>query len=426
MWVDCKSWKDAWASIGDIEGGAQSSCKIVHRKDQGQENRYFLKILNRQSDPERRYRFFREASAYSEFKHERLPDLCESNAHKYDDLDHNLYIVVELIEGRTLSAVIEEGGPVSFAAGYDLITRLLEVVSHFHSRDWVHRDIKPDNIMLRKGSLEDPVIVDFGLGYSAQDQGTATLNEQEIGNRFLRLPELAGDSPTKRDVRSDLTSLAGVLLYALSGKQPVQLRDADGKLPHQRTAIAAPLSKAAAEKLWPLQSFFDRALHPDLAPRFASAAEMGAALKKVAELEGGNPEHSIDDLYKELCSRVQTIRNQELRQVQIATSRVLNRIQRVHKKVVDSAGETFVYCQSNQQTSNTGVSSQLGFAHFGDASKNFMPPVDVHVVGSELVVGFDGETIWRTGFPGADPDKALDEAVERRYLSGLIELIKKI
>lgn len=424
MWVNSKSWKDAWVSIEDIEGGAQSSCKIVHRKGEGPENRYFLKILNRQKDTERRSRFFREASAYSEFKHERLPELRESNAHQYEDLDHDLYIAVGLVEGHTLAAAIEKGGPISFAAGYCLITRLLEVVSYFHSRDWVHRDIKPNNIMLRTGSLDDPVIVDFGLGYSAQNQGTATLNEQEIGNRFLRLPELAGDSPTKRDVRSDLTSLAGVLLYALSGKKPVQLRDADGKLPHQRAAIAVPLSKAAAEKLWALQGFFDRALHPDLAPRFASAAEMSAAPKKVAE-EGGNHQQSLDELYKGLGSRVQTIRNQELRQVQTATSQVLSRIKEAHNKVVNSAGGTFVYCQSNHQTSNTGVSTQLGFAHFGDARKRFMPAIDVRVVGSELVVGFDGETIWRTEYPGAGLDKAFDETIERRYVSGLIELSKK-
>ena len=99
-WVAQKRWSDNWESIKEYPGGGQGVAKRVSRKSDGQEA--FLKAIRRRKDPERRGRFFREATAYDTMKSRGIPRLVESNAHLHDDDEVVLYIVTEFIEGPTL------------------------------------------------------------------------------------------------------------------------------------------------------------------------------------------------------------------------------------------------------------------------------------------------------------------------------------
>ncbi len=78
-WSDSVNWTDNWNVEHEIEGGAQAAVKKVKHKKTGLVA--FLKILNRQTNTERRSRFFREAGAYATVSHAGIPSLIESNAH---------------------------------------------------------------------------------------------------------------------------------------------------------------------------------------------------------------------------------------------------------------------------------------------------------------------------------------------------------
>jgi eukaryotic-like serine/threonine-protein kinase len=82
--------------------------------------------------------------------------------------------------------------------------------------------------------FSDLVLVDFGMSYHEEASALVTPAWEEVGNRFLRLPELASESSLKRDPGSDVTFCGGILFLLLTGSRPGQLIDHDNCMPHQR------------------------------------------------------------------------------------------------------------------------------------------------------------------------------------------------
>ena len=139
-----------------------------------------------------------------------IPRLIESNAIKYADLSYKLYIASEFIPGTTLTSAMLNNAPPSFHEAVALVRALLDIVEYFHREGWIHRDIKPDNIILRDAAFNCPILVDFGLGYSDDPVDTFRTEErEELGNRFLRLPELAVGNPVKSRTPDPTSALSG-------------------------------------------------------------------------------------------------------------------------------------------------------------------------------------------------------------------------
>ncbi len=202
-WTSIKNQGEEWGNHQKLgKGGQGVTYKVNNRRDGAAA---CMKVLSRQDDHERRARFFREASAYDTCQHPGVPKLVESNAHEHSDLGFKLYIATEFIVGPTLENRINDCGVLSLSDAALLTLRLLDVVHYLHTEKWVHRDIKPDNIILKDDDPTNPVLLDFGLSYKEGiTPNFLTDPNQEIGNRFLRLPELMIGSEEKQDVRSDL------------------------------------------------------------------------------------------------------------------------------------------------------------------------------------------------------------------------------
>jgi serine/threonine protein kinase len=158
-----RNWQERWHPRGELEGGGQGEARIVSRGDGSSDTKYFLKILKHQNDPERRRRMYREVAAYQTLEHPRIPKFVESNAAEYAELSFKLYMVTELVPGMTLSEYMARNGVIDVDSSLTMSIRILEVLQYCHERDWIHRDIKPDNIILRDGSPREPVIIDFGV-----------------------------------------------------------------------------------------------------------------------------------------------------------------------------------------------------------------------------------------------------------------------
>lgn len=116
----------------------------------------------------------------------------------------------------------------------------------------IHRDIKPDNIMLPNGELMSFVLIDFGLSFNREEQEGITETNQQLGNRFILLPELvSGSSEQKRMPQSDITQATAVFLYLLTGCIPNSLFDGEGKQPHLRQRCQGILrSKVLERNAW--------------------------------------------------------------------------------------------------------------------------------------------------------------------------------
>lgn len=278
-------WEPKWLSVRRVSAqGGQGESWIVKSSSGGVLG--FAKALRRQQSEPARKRFRRETAAYETLELQGVPRLLDHNTDCWKDRGVPLYLILEFIDGLALSEVVRSRGPMDLAPSIAVAVRLAEVLDSVHDANIVHRDIKPGNVMIDKATLA-PVLVDFGLAYAAPDIGATRIGE-EIGNRFLRLPE---HSKGGRDPRSDITQLAGVFLYCLTGIEPRVLIDEDGHLPHQRVQIRQKLDAAGANKDFGLLRIFDRAFQTEINRRWQTAAELHRELVALGSARPQDPEN---------------------------------------------------------------------------------------------------------------------------------------
>ncbi|WP_208346734.1 serine/threonine protein kinase, partial [Aetokthonos hydrillicola] len=233
-WVDFSDFSHRWSKIETLDGGGQGHAYKVESVTSPGEYR-FLKVLKDQTNAERRGRMFREAAALSTYSHPSIPRLIESNAHRHNDKSFKLYAVTEWVDGDALSS--SNNHPVSIERAVLIIRQLAETLRYVHNLGDGHRDVKPDNVILGHDG-QTAYLVDFGLTFNVDRRDAFETGDwQELGNRFLRLPELAPYSPSNRDKRSDLTFLTGLFYFLLFGQVPAVLQDAKGRMPHHRPEI---------------------------------------------------------------------------------------------------------------------------------------------------------------------------------------------
>ena len=217
-----------WLIKAECEGGGQGTIYKVAEQN-ANENEYALKFLRKQKDTERRKRIHYEVQNVSQLDNVHLMRIMESNADRYEDETVKLYYIADFIKGMSLEKYVETHD-TDFDTALNFFVELLNVLYYCHSNSIIHRDIKPDNIMLPNGELMAFVLIDFGLSFNQEEQEGITETNQQLGNRFILLPELvSGSSEQKRMPQSDITQAAAVFLYILTGCIPNSLLDEEGK-----------------------------------------------------------------------------------------------------------------------------------------------------------------------------------------------------
>ncbi len=232
------------------------------------------------NDPDAVSRFNREASNASRLSH---PNICQ--VYDFGETSEGLiYLAMEFIEGRSLSEVAEAEGALPPPRAASIVRQAAEALQVAHDQSIVHRDIKPDNIMivLAKDGSDIVKVVDFGIAKAIAGDETGqkvTKTGLVVGTPEYMSPEqLSGD---KIDGRSDLYSLALVLYKLLTGVLPFQAETSQETMIKRLTDAPEPLATARPDIVFPprLQTVLDRALARSLAERYASAAEFGRDLE---------------------------------------------------------------------------------------------------------------------------------------------------
>jgi len=422
VWVDDKKWELAWTGHEELGQGGQGVTRRVEHNVTGAIG--CLKQLSKQKDAERRLRFFREATAYDTCLHPLIPRLLASNAHNHVDPDHKLFLVTEFIPGPTLSKRIEEGGPLSWDEGLKLTLELLKAIVYIHANEWVHRDIKSDNIILKNGDVVTPVLLDFGLSH--KDGVADTLNTehgQEIGNRFLRLPDLSIGSMSKRDERSDLAFVGGILFYVLTGMLPATLQDTNGNMPHQREDALTRLSAIAGATAPRLLDFFDRCFNPAINRRHPNARSMLSALEALV-LPGGEPGPAAEDdlaFIRNHLGRNSIVEVQQLGANCLAAYRAMDLV--VNATVAELNGQ-FVRTQGGMQQRGASVHTNLGVAQSDNHEIRFSPRWEIEVQGAEIVVRSSSDYTFRLDAFKPDLDGDFSASVRAHLLKGVRGLIE--
>lgn len=258
---------------------------VVYRAFDQKKNRIVaIKVLRPEyeSDEEFVRRFSREAEAASKVSHENIVNMLDVGT------DGDLrYIVMEYVDGQTLKDMIRQRGAIHPDTAIRMAIRILAAVDHAHRNGIVHRDIKPQNILVdNQGRVK---VADFGI---ARLKATQTTQIEEgsgisaMGSVHYFSPEQARGELA--DEKSDLYSVGVVMYEMLTGQVPfdgetsvsVALKHVN-EAPKSMRTHNREISKALDEVVM-------RALSKDPAKRYQTAAEMAADLRKtISRPQGG-------------------------------------------------------------------------------------------------------------------------------------------
>jgi len=258
---------------------------VVYRAFDQKKNRIVaIKVLRPEyeSDEEFVRRFSREAEAASKVSHENIVNMLDVG------IDGDMrYIVMEFVDGQTLKDMIRQRGSIHPDTAIRMAIRILAAVDHAHRNDIVHRDIKPQNILVdNQGRVK---VADFGIARLKASQ-TTRLDEggtgSALGSVHYFSPEQARGEMA--DEKSDLYSVGVVMYEMLTGHVPfdgensvsVALKHVS-EAPKSMREEQEGISKALDEVVM-------RALCKDASKRYQTAAEMAADLRKcISHPEGG-------------------------------------------------------------------------------------------------------------------------------------------
>ena len=239
---------------------------VVYKAMDHRLNRFVaVKILKDDfsTDADFRRRFHGESQAVAMMSHPNIVSVYDVS--KSSDLD---YIVMELIDGITLKQYMEQKGPLSWRETLHFSMQIAKALEHAHSRNIIHRDIKPHNVMILKdGSVK---VADFGIARIAS--ATSTLTKEALGSVHYISPEQARGA--RVDARTDIYSLGVVMYEMLTGRPPY-----DGETPVS-VAIqhinGTPLAPSLLNSEIPtgLEQITMHAMCSDLNIRYASISDM--------------------------------------------------------------------------------------------------------------------------------------------------------
>lgn len=181
------------------------------------------------------------------------------------------YLVQEWVDGLTLTEEIERNGKWNEDAVRKLLISILQTLIYVHDRGIIHRDIKPDNIILRAG---EPVLIDFGAVKETLNVSTIRSSSQQAHSIVIGTPGfMASEQAAGRPFfASDLYSLALTAIFALTGQYPQQL----GTDPQTGEVIWQPHVMGISANL---KAIFTKVLQFDPRDRYSSAREMLEALQ---------------------------------------------------------------------------------------------------------------------------------------------------
>ena len=212
--------EDIFRNFGDyeiIDEVGRGAMGIVYRAQQKELHREVaLKVLldGSHASGNQVARFFKEAQAAARLRHPNIVPI-----HDIGQFQGRHYYTMDFIYGKSLGKLVVEG-VISIRRALDLVIALAEALEYAHSQKVIHRDIKPNNILVDMDG--NPQITDFGLA-KRLDSGTKfTQTGSAIGTPAYMSPEQAAGESNRIDQRSDVYSLGAVLFELVTGQPPFE------------------------------------------------------------------------------------------------------------------------------------------------------------------------------------------------------------
>ena len=231
--------------------------------------------------PTARERFLREARMAAGLSHPHIVPI-----HRVAEMGGFVFFVMSYVEGETLGERIRTRGPLPAADATRVMREVAWALAYAHGRGIVHRDVKPDNILL-EARTGRALVTDFGIAHGGTDTGMATDPGKIMGTANFMSPEQAAGAPI--DGRSDIYALGVVGHLAVSGRLPFESENLPALLLRQATEVAPSVMRVAPGLPPALGAAIDRCLARNPADRFADGETLAEALVPVQEVRPALP-----------------------------------------------------------------------------------------------------------------------------------------
>ncbi|HEU5218718.1 MAG TPA: serine/threonine-protein kinase [Gemmatimonadales bacterium] len=231
--------------------------------------------------PASRERFVREARTAAGLSHPHIVAI-----HRVGEASGFVFFVMSYVEGETLGERLRTRGPLPPADATRVLREVAWALAYAHGRGIVHRDVKPDNILLEAGTGR-ALVTDFGIAHGGADQATAVGPGKVQGTAHFMSPEQAAGEAL--DGRSDIYALGVVGYLAVSGRLPFEASNVPALLLRQATEAAPGVLRAAPGLPPALGAAIDRCLARDPADRFDDGEALAEALAPSADARPALP-----------------------------------------------------------------------------------------------------------------------------------------
>ena len=218
-------------------------------------------------------RFLREARTAAKLSHPNIVPI-----HSVDEVGDYVFFAMAYIAGETLGERVSRKGPLAPSECMRVLREVGYALSYAHSQGVIHRDIKPDNILLEEGSGR-ALVADFGIAGIMNESDAIDAGEIVGTVEFMSPEQAAGD---RVDLRSDMYSLGMVAYYALSGNLPFKTGSIQETLNHVRNTPVPLIGTVVKTAPSRLARIVDTCLKKDPEERFGTAESFAEALDVVA------------------------------------------------------------------------------------------------------------------------------------------------